>query len=67
MNIESSSKWIRYEPLNHIQNPHYTALISFNRIIREEQMDDIIEMMEYMMITLDKLESLINEQKMNKK
>ena len=28
-------------------------------------MDDMIEMMEYMMITLDKLENFINEQKMN--
>jgi hypothetical protein len=55
--------WIHYEPLNHIQKPHYTALISFNRIIREEQMDDIIEMMEYMMITLDKLESFIHDKK----
>jgi hypothetical protein len=52
---------IRYEPLNRIQRAHHTVLISFDRIIREDQMDDLIEMHEYMLITLDKLECVVKE------
>ena len=56
---------IRYEPLMLNQIIHHTALISFDRIITEDQIDDMVEMLDYMMLTLEKLEKVINEQKMN--
>ena len=34
----------------------YTGTISLNRIIQEDQLDDLTEMTDYMIMTLDKLE-----------
>ena len=56
---------IHYEPLKPNQNTHHTALISFARTITEDQLDDMIDMMEYMILTIEKIENVINEQKMN--
>ena len=56
---------IRYEPLMLNQIIHHTALITFDRIITEDQIDDMVEMVDYMMLTLEKLEKVINKQKMN--
>lgn len=56
---------VRYEPLLLNQIIHHKALITFDRIITEDQIDDMVEMFDYMMITLEKLEKVINEQKMN--
>jgi hypothetical protein len=55
----------RYEPLLHTQNIQHTALILFDRIVTEDQIDDMVEMVDYMMLTLEKLEILINKPKLN--
>ncbi|MCQ6273971.1 hypothetical protein JMM81_03130 [Bacillus sp. V3B] len=47
------------EPLISLQKAKYTAHISFGRIIREDQVDDLTEMTEYMMKTLHKLEHIL--------
>ena len=36
----------------------YTGTISLNRIIQEDQIDDLTEMTDYMIMTLDKLEEI---------
>jgi hypothetical protein len=54
---------IRYEPLMLNQIIHHTALISFDRIITEDQIDDMVEMVDYMTLTLESLEKVINDQK----
>jgi hypothetical protein len=36
----------------------YTGTISLNRIIQEDQLDDLTEMTDYMIMTLDKLEEI---------
>lgn len=41
------------------QKVHYTGNVSFNRIIQEEQIEDLTEMAEYMIITLKRLEEMI--------
>ena len=56
---------IRYEPLLLNQIIHHTALVTFDRIITEDQIDDMVEMFDYMMITLEKLEKVINKPKLN--
>ena len=56
---------IRYEPLLLNQIIHHTALITFDRIITEDQIDDMVEMVDYMMLTLEKLEKVINKPKLN--
>jgi len=52
---------VSYDALSPIQPAHYTALILFDRIISEDQMDDLTEMIEYMMITLEKLECVMKK------
>lgn len=36
----------------------YTGTISFNRIIQEDQLEDLTEMTDYMLMTLEKLEGI---------
>lgn len=38
------------------EKAYYIGMVSFNRIIHEDQMDDLTEMTEYMLMTLEKLE-----------
>lgn len=47
------------EPLTPLQKVQHMAHISFDRIIREDQIDDLTEMTEYMMTTLHRLEHVI--------
>ena len=37
---------------------YYTGIVSFNRIIHEDQIDDLAEMTDYMLLTLEKLEGI---------
>ncbi|WP_071394459.1 hypothetical protein [Bacillus tuaregi] len=46
-----------YEPLMFKQIANYHALISFDRILTEEQIDDLVVMTDYMLLTLEKLEA----------
>ena len=54
---------IRYEPLESSPIKHQNALISFDRTIGEDQMDDLLDMMEYMMLTIEKIEDVMNKPK----
>lgn len=47
------------EPLRSVQKAQHLAQISFDRIIREDQIDDLTEMTEYVMTTLCKLEQVL--------
>ena len=38
----------------------YTGTVSFNRIIHEDQLDDLTEMTDYMLMTLKRLEGIAN-------
>jgi hypothetical protein len=48
-----------HEPLTSFQKVKHIVCISFDRIIREEQIDDLTEMTEYMMTTLRRLEHVL--------
>lgn len=50
-----------YDPLMLHPIIQHTALISFDRIITEDQIDDLVEMVDYMMLNLERLEKLINK------
>ncbi len=54
---------IHYEPLESNPIKHQNALISFDRTIGEDQMDDLLDMMEYMMLTIEKIEDVVNAPK----
>lgn len=47
------------KPLTHFQKAQHIVRISFDRIIREDQIDDLEDMTGYIMTTLNKLEHIL--------
>ena len=48
-------------PLDHKSRIQSDAKVSFNRLVFEEQIDDLSEMVEYMIASLEKLKKLLSE------
>ncbi|WP_394231511.1 hypothetical protein [Niallia oryzisoli] len=48
-----------YEPLVLEQKGRLIAQISFNRLISEDQIDDLLVMTDYMLLTLERLEGIL--------
>lgn len=47
-----------FDPLKNSDSMHKEISIEFNRIVYEDQISDLIQMIEYMLLTLDKLERI---------
>lgn len=53
------SQFVRYNPMDRERMNTCTVTVEFARLIGEEQMDDLVEMVDFIVRTLEQLESLI--------
>jgi hypothetical protein len=60
-NERSINYRISYEPFSNQDDVEHKITISFNRIIREDQIDDLVEMVDYMVNTLKRLETIVEK------
>jgi len=51
---------VHYDPLRNETNNAYIITIEFDRLIREDQMDDLVEMTEFIITTLEDLSKKIS-------
>lgn len=54
---------VEYNPLNKPRKIKNVITIDFERIINEEQMDDLMEMTEFMVTTLEHLQAFVDDRK----
>jgi hypothetical protein len=53
------SQSIQYNPLAFTQNVKNVITIEFDRLISEDQMDDLVEMIDFMITTIKRIEALL--------
>lgn len=47
-----------FDPLKNSDSIHKEIRIEFNRIVYEDQISDLVQMIDYMLLTLEKLEGI---------